>query len=203
MGKGIYRLSAKQVEHAKDGDHNDGGGLLLRIRSARVSSAGKPLPATAAWVFRYTSPTGKKARREMGLGPLNAGDPGGSLKEPAGRPTRRARCCRQGKIRAFMECVLQPIPDLRPDDSPDERLIYVSANGKVHASWRERGLFPQFTRSEVRSGQAWAKVPASVAREMFADAYQKDSEKAPGTKGLTIWGALYRRLREDLGTRRG
>ena len=48
-------LTVRQVQTASDGDHNDGGGLCLRVRGASVS-----------WVFRYTSPNGK--RREQGLG---------------------------------------------------------------------------------------------------------------------------------------
>jgi len=48
-------LTVRQVQTAGDGDHNDGGGLNLRVRGA-----------SAAWVLRFTSPSGK--RREMGLG---------------------------------------------------------------------------------------------------------------------------------------
>lgn len=51
----LHLLTARQVQAAGDGDHSDGGGLLLRIRGESV-----------AWVFRYTAPSGK--RREMGLG---------------------------------------------------------------------------------------------------------------------------------------
>jgi integrase len=51
----LHLLTARQVQAAADGDHADGGGLLLRIRGD-----------SAAWVFRYTAPSGN--RREMGLG---------------------------------------------------------------------------------------------------------------------------------------
>lgn len=51
----LQLLTARQVQAASDGDHSDGGGLLLRVRDK-----------SAAWVFRYTSPGGR--RREMGLG---------------------------------------------------------------------------------------------------------------------------------------
>jgi integrase len=67
----LHLLSAREVLNASDGDHGDGGGLLLRVRAAGAS---------AAWVFRYTSPTGR--RREMGLGAAyrsNAGQAGQSL----------------------------------------------------------------------------------------------------------------------------
>jgi len=53
----IHRLTPVGVHKADDGDHNDGGGLVLRI----VAGSG-------SWSFRYTSPAGK--RREIGLGKL-------------------------------------------------------------------------------------------------------------------------------------
>lgn len=53
--RGIHRLTPIEVRAAKD-DCTDGGGLLLRVKA----------DGSAAWVLRFTSPTGK--RREMGLG---------------------------------------------------------------------------------------------------------------------------------------
>ncbi len=50
-----YLLSARQVQTAGAGDLCDGGGRVLRVQAN-----------SAAWVFRFTSPTGK--RRELGLG---------------------------------------------------------------------------------------------------------------------------------------
>lgn len=58
----LHLLTTKQVQHAPDGDHSDGGGLLLRVRGA-----------SASWVFRFTAPSGK--RREMGLGVCHRGSP--------------------------------------------------------------------------------------------------------------------------------
>lgn len=55
-------LTAREVQNASDGDHSDGGGLLLRVRGT-----------SASWVLRYTAPTGK--RREMGLGIAYRGSP--------------------------------------------------------------------------------------------------------------------------------
>ncbi|MBX9631444.1 MAG: tyrosine-type recombinase/integrase [Burkholderiales bacterium] len=51
----INLLSAREVLSARDGELSDGGGLLLRCSGEN-----------AAWVLRYTAPSGK--RREMGLG---------------------------------------------------------------------------------------------------------------------------------------
>ena len=48
-------LTARQVQTARDGDHSDGDGLMLRVKAGRAS-----------WVFRFTSPSGR--RREQGLG---------------------------------------------------------------------------------------------------------------------------------------
>jgi integrase len=59
----LHLLTSKQVQHAPDGDHSDGGGLLLRVRGESCS-----------WVLRYTAPTGR--RREMGLGVCRRGSPG-------------------------------------------------------------------------------------------------------------------------------
>jgi hypothetical protein len=62
-------LTARQVQAAAEGDHFDGGGLMLRVRGV-----------SASWVLRYTAPSGR--RREMGLGVVrrsNAKDAGESL----------------------------------------------------------------------------------------------------------------------------
>jgi integrase len=62
-------LTSRQVQTAGEGDHSDGGGLMLRVRGSSVS-----------WVLRYTAPSGR--RREMGLGAArrgNAKDSGESL----------------------------------------------------------------------------------------------------------------------------
>ena len=48
-------LTARAVQAARDGDHSDGDGLMLRVNGDRAS-----------WVYRFTSPSGK--RREQGLG---------------------------------------------------------------------------------------------------------------------------------------
>ena len=55
LGAKLNLLSAREVLNARDEERSDGGGLLLRCSGGR-----------AVWVFRYTSPAGK--RREMGLG---------------------------------------------------------------------------------------------------------------------------------------
>lgn len=56
----LHLLTARQLQAAGKGDHGDGGGLVLRVQDD-----------SCAWVFRYTSPAGK--RREMGLGVARRG----------------------------------------------------------------------------------------------------------------------------------
>jgi integrase len=58
----LHLLATRQVQSAGEGDHADGGGLLLRVRGE-----------SSSWVFRFTSPSGR--RREMGLGVCHRGSP--------------------------------------------------------------------------------------------------------------------------------
>lgn len=66
-------LTVREVMNAATGDHGDGGGLILRVDGT-----------SARWVFRFTSPAGR--RREMGLGVADRGNP-----EVAGASIKRAR----------------------------------------------------------------------------------------------------------------
>ena len=59
----INLLSAREVLNARDCELVDGGGLLLRCTGER-----------AAWVFRYTAPTG---RRRPPADTATPGDPRG------------------------------------------------------------------------------------------------------------------------------
>lgn len=52
----LHLMSAREVQTAGDGEHFDGGGLVLRVKGA-----------SASWIFRYTF----AKRREMGLGMCN------------------------------------------------------------------------------------------------------------------------------------
>ncbi len=76
----LHFLSPREVQVARDGDHPDGGGLLLRVRAQR-----------AVWVFRYTSPAGR--RRDAGFGIVHRdsmSEAGESLRQARDR-ARRAR----------------------------------------------------------------------------------------------------------------
>ena len=58
----LHLLTVREVQAAPEGDHTDGGGLLLRVRGD-----------SASWVLRYTAPSGR--RREMGLGVARRNNP--------------------------------------------------------------------------------------------------------------------------------
>ena len=58
----LHLLSVRELQSAGEGDHSDGGGLLLRVRGE-----------SASWVLRYTASTGR--RREMGLGIVRRDNP--------------------------------------------------------------------------------------------------------------------------------
>jgi len=45
----LHLLTARAVQTAGEGDHSDGGGLMLRVRGD-----------SASWVLRYTAPTGRR-----------------------------------------------------------------------------------------------------------------------------------------------
>ena len=83
-------LTVREVLHAGLGDHADGGGLILNVR-----------PNSATWVFRYTSPTGK--RREMGLGSRTCSDAAS-----AGKSLMAARAA-AGDARALVARGIDPI----------------------------------------------------------------------------------------------
>jgi len=77
-------LAVRHVMAAGAGDHNDGGGLLLRAQGNRIS-----------WVFRYTGIGGR--RREMGLGTCQRQNA-----QMAGESLRQARD-KAAKARSMLE----------------------------------------------------------------------------------------------------
>jgi hypothetical protein len=90
----LHFLSPREVQVARDGHHDDGGRLFLR-----VSSPG------ASWVFRYTGPNG--VRRTMGLGTAERA----SL-EAAGASLKRARDLAQAQ-RLLLDQKKDPLDERR------------------------------------------------------------------------------------------
>ena len=83
-----HLLYPRRVQTAR-GDLPDGDGLVLRIGTNK-----------AAWVLRYTSPSGR--RREFGLGKVERD----SL-EAAGASLKRARCARKMREPCWTGAVAQ------------------------------------------------------------------------------------------------
>ncbi len=78
-------LKAKQIEHAKDGMHADGGGLYLRVQASGAKS----------WIFRFQL---HGRRREMGIGTLDS----------KSAPNARAEAAQLG---AMVRSGIDPIDD--------------------------------------------------------------------------------------------
>jgi integrase len=89
-----HSLKPIQVQNAHIGDTSDGDGLFLRIK-----------PNAASWVFRYTSPSGR--RRETGLGSCNR-----SSVTTAGESLTQAREAAQ-EARKLLRAGLDPVDEGR------------------------------------------------------------------------------------------
>jgi hypothetical protein len=92
----LHLLSAREEQTVRDGDFADGGGLILRVRGTH-----------ATWVFRYSSPDGR--RRDMGFGAV----PRDSL-DAIGESMRRARK-RARDARDALDAGIDPIEKKRTD----------------------------------------------------------------------------------------
>jgi hypothetical protein len=122
----LHRLSVREVQTAGEGDHPDGGGLLLRVRGD-----------SATWVLRYTAPSGK--RREMGLGPVERSNPA-----VCGRSLTGARE-QAYAARSLLQQGADPI---------DERETRKRAQREAEAASDDRAEPPQLTRGRVyRNGR--------------------------------------------------
>ena len=154
-------LTSKQVQHAPDGDHSDGGGLLLRVRGA-----------SASWVFRYTAPSGK--RREMGLGVCHRGSPGQAGDSLSG--TRDAA----HDARALLRRGTDPLQQKADDRQADREAELARKANKARERWtlarcardyHERVIEP--VKTSKHSAQ-WISslenhVPASVWHKPIGD----------------------------------
>jgi integrase len=166
-------LKTPHVQHAGEGDHSDGGGLMLRIRRARLSSKkGLPMPATEAWVFRYTAPSGR--RREMGLGPVrraNAKEAGESLTGARAAAAKARELLQQGvdpiDARKQRRAAAQQAEENNKAEKERERWTLARAAREYH----ERVIEP--TRTTKHSAQWIASlehhVPAVIWNKPIAE----------------------------------
>lgn len=154
-------LTVREVQNANEGDQSDGGGLLLRIRGA-----------SATWVYRYTSPNGK--RREMGFGVAdrnNATVAGKSL-TAARDAAYNARALLRGSIdpideRDARKTVLREAEAAKKADAKRDALTLARACRAYH----ERVIEPQRT---TKHAAQWISslekhVPAELWQKPIAD----------------------------------
>ncbi|MCW5624825.1 MAG: tyrosine-type recombinase/integrase [Burkholderiales bacterium] len=166
----INLLSVREVMTARDGDISDGGGLLLRCSHE-----------TAAWVFRYTAPNGK--RREMGLGACSR-----QSAQAAGASLTQAR-----DLAAQARAMLASLPPVDPIDErgrarqaakeaeAQRRIVQQSTTtlARYARAYHERVVEPvrsnKFSADWIRSlenhvpAQLWHKPVAEISRAEILD----------------------------------
>ncbi|HYE70808.1 MAG TPA: Arm DNA-binding domain-containing protein [Aquabacterium sp.] len=164
----LHLLTVRQVMAAKEGDHSGGGGLLLRVRGD-----------SAAWVLRYTAPTGR--RREMGLRPARRSNP-----EQAGAGLTGARDLAH-KAREQLRHAVDPI-DAR--DGAKAAVRQAEATQKA-AKQRERWTLARAARDyharviePSRTTKHAAQWTASLENHVPAALWPIDSIEPPQLLGV-------------------
>lgn len=192
-------LTVRQVQTAGDGDHSDGGGLLLRVRGA-----------SATWVFRYTAPSGR--RREMGFGVARRGN-----SKETGETLTVARDA-AGRARTLLQTGQDPIDERQRQREAAQQ---ADAAAKVHKKrqaltlaraardYHERAIEPRMSAKHAAQwitslenhvpAEVWHKPIAQVeAPELLAVlAAVKPHERARNVNGKALPETL-RRIRQRL-----
>jgi integrase len=153
----LHLLTVREVQALKEGDHSDGGGLMLRVRGE-----------SASWVLRFTAPTGR--RREMGLGVARRGSAaqaGDSLTGARDQAHRARELLRQGRdpidARDRQRETLQDAEQARKAAKSRERWTLARCAREYH----ERVIEP--TRTAKHAAQ-WI---ASLENHMPADVWHR------------------------------
>ena len=153
--KNLHRLTVREVQTAAEGDHSDGGGLLLRIRGD-----------SASWVLRYTSPAGK--RREMGMGPARRGSAaqaGDGLSAARGLAHKARELLREGHdpidARERQRAAAQHAVQAKKAEAERERWTLARAARDYH----ERVIEP--TRTTKHAAQWIASLENHVLRTLW------------------------------------
>jgi len=151
----LHLLTVREVQTAADGDHSDGGGLLLRVRGT-----------SASWVLRYTAADSR--RREMGLGVAqraNASQTGATLTGARDAAHKARELLRQG---------VDPIDDRAISKSGAKQAVQVAkAKAKVEAltlaraarDYHESVIEP--SRTAKHSGQWIASLEHHVPEHLW------------------------------------
>jgi len=131
----LHTLSPREVHCATDGDHNDGGGLILRVRGTNSN-----------WIFRFTAPNGR--RRDMGFGTAHR-DSAAAAGESVHLARERAR-----RAREVLAAGGDPLEEKRAErKAAAEREAAKKAERKaeratlcrVAREYHERAVEPRFT----------------------------------------------------------
>jgi len=176
----LHLLSPREVQVARDGDHPDGGGLVLRVREPR-----------AVWVFRYTSPKGR--RRDAGFGVAHRD----SLAE-AGASLRQARE-RAGLAR---DSLAAGIDFLDQKKSEREAAAQERAAARAHRAAQQITL-ARYTRRyhetqiEPKFNRKYASVwLASLERHMPSEVWHKPLAEVAAVELYEALAAVKRELPE-------
>jgi len=151
----IHLLTARQVQAAANGDHRDGGGLLLKVYGSR-----------ARWLFRFTNPAGQ--RRAMGLGVAHR-----DSTAAAGKSLTAAREAAD-KARKLLRAGVDPIEA----KAADREKARSSAEAKKSAAKHERATLARVarayqerviegSRSRKHAAQWIASLEANVPAELW------------------------------------
>jgi len=195
----LHLLTTRELQTAGDGDHGDGGGLLLRVRGDSVS-----------WVFRYTAPTGR--RREMGLGavlrdsPKQAGESVHHARDlahaareqlrrdvdPIDERERHRDGERQAETEKKVEKARQRLTLARAARDYHQRVIEPTRTGRHSAQWISS------LENHMAAGVWAAPIDSITAPALLAALLTvRPHERARNLKGATVPETL-RRIRQRL-----
>lgn len=176
-------LTVREVLHAKDGDHSDGGGLYLRVRSE-----------SASWVFRFTSTSGK--RREMGLGKVLRSDSdaaGKTLTTARGHADDARHLLATGidpiDARSAAEAQQKQVAAASKAGAKAEALTLQRASRQYHEKFIEPHRTPKHSAQWISSLEnhipqsIWARPIASIAAGELLDLLVRLNADIPETAG--------------------
>jgi len=178
----LHRLQTRQVMAALEGEHCDGGGLLLRVSAA-----------SAAWVFRYSAPSGR--RREMGLGPCerhSAPAAGASLVQARDRAAQARGMLAEVPPRDPIEERQRLREEARREDA-ERRAAKTSEAATLARCARDYHARVIEPHRSAKHGREWL---ASLERLMPAPIWKAPVASIEAPRLLDAMAELYRRVPE-------
>lgn len=197
----LHLLSVREIQTLGDGDHSDGGGLILRVRGE-----------SATFVFRFTAPS--RRRREMGLGTAHRAN--AAL---AGQCLTGARDA-AAEARSQLQRGLDPIEQRKAareaakasaDQAKARQRRQQMTLARAARDYHERVIEPRLSAKHAAqwlsslenhvSAELWHKPIASITAPELLAALRavQPHERARNVKGSTLPETL-RRIRQRLDT---